>query len=860
MAFKKIIVKKFTAKDPQDLFRDIKNRTATGLLDHQAMMLESYMGKYYNSKNVALELPTGSGKTLIALLIGEFRRLKEQLKVVYICPTVQLVNQVVEQSKEKYGIKTTAFTGGIKEYNQEDKASYNQNKTIAVTTYKAFFNHRTFFKDADLIIFDDAHSAEDYISRFWSITINRYNNKTLYSRICEIIKDEIGDVAYTKIAKESPTINDLSWCDKVPMHKLLKKLIDIKNTIDINIEQGSENEISWFNIGSYLHACNIYISYNNIYIRPIIPPTETFEPFKNATQKIYMSATLGESGELERIIGVDKIDRISLPTDWNKQSIGRRFFIFPTNSLNSDETINLIIDLAKLVDRSIMLVPNNNIANELKEIIREESDLKIYSNNDISISKKNFVKDRNAIAVLANRFDGIDFVDDECRLMFIVSLQKVINLQEQFFTTRLSSSTLFNERIRTRITQAIGRCTRRTIDYSAVCIIGDDIEKELSSPNKIRLYHPELQAEIKFGLEQPQSAEEIKENFNLFLEHSDDWDEADAGIIDYRDSQEMYIDPDFELLKKASIHEVRYQYAIWNKDYTTALTEVNNILDKITSKSLQGYRGFWNYIASNICYILTKNGDDKSIFMNKYLQNARKCTLGITWLNDLKIESEKESSNYISIKDIYNNILVEGLEKSIDNINPRRKSRESIISKITTLLNSRGESFEVGIKELGNLIGFEAEKIDGQASPDPIWKLGNKLCLISECKILDSEENPITVGHIREAETHKKWLKSKGYINDIDENITIIVTNSRYLHEDAKSISSDIYYLHIDDLKAYANKVYEMIEILHKEFVELGNLNWRNKAIEILYEKNITVQHILNKIKSQPIINIRTKK
>lgn len=48
-----------------------------------------------NKTNIALELPTRSGKTLIGLLIGEFRRRKYREKVVYLCPTNQLVHQTV---------------------------------------------------------------------------------------------------------------------------------------------------------------------------------------------------------------------------------------------------------------------------------------------------------------------------------------------------------------------------------------------------------------------------------------------------------------------------------------------------------------------------------------------------------------------------------------------------------------------------------------------------------------------------------------------------------------------------------------------------------------------------------------------
>ena len=42
-----------------------------------------------------------------------------------------------------------------------------------------------------------------------------------------------------------------------------------------------------------------------------------------------MSATLGAGGDLERITGRSAIHRIPAPTGWDRQGIGRRFFIIP---------------------------------------------------------------------------------------------------------------------------------------------------------------------------------------------------------------------------------------------------------------------------------------------------------------------------------------------------------------------------------------------------------------------------------------------------------------------------------------------------------------------------------------------------
>lgn len=146
MAFVTKKIAEFNYKSPVAMYHDNKstNKKIMGLLDYQRDMLEEYM-KQYNMNNIAIELPTGSGKTLVGLVIGEFRRRKEHEKVVFLCPTNQLVNQVVEHANNKYGIKAVAFCGKQSEYSDKSKSDFLRAEVIGVTTYSSLFVQNTFF-------------------------------------------------------------------------------------------------------------------------------------------------------------------------------------------------------------------------------------------------------------------------------------------------------------------------------------------------------------------------------------------------------------------------------------------------------------------------------------------------------------------------------------------------------------------------------------------------------------------------------------------------------------------------------------------------------------------------------------------
>jgi superfamily II DNA or RNA helicase len=136
VAFRNVTQGPAPQNDPESLFRDLRSRKVQGLMSQQADMLRSYMGEHTES-DVALELPTGSGKTLVGLLIAEWRRLKFRERCMVLCPTKQLVHQVVEQAKGKYGIDIVGFVGSKKTYNPTDLARYTAGQVIAVTNYSS---------------------------------------------------------------------------------------------------------------------------------------------------------------------------------------------------------------------------------------------------------------------------------------------------------------------------------------------------------------------------------------------------------------------------------------------------------------------------------------------------------------------------------------------------------------------------------------------------------------------------------------------------------------------------------------------------------------------------------------------------
>jgi superfamily II DNA or RNA helicase len=74
MAFKISSESSITLDSPERMFRDFTDRKLKGLLTYQGKVLAEYQSTALEKPDVAFKLPTGSGKTLVGLLLAEWRR------------------------------------------------------------------------------------------------------------------------------------------------------------------------------------------------------------------------------------------------------------------------------------------------------------------------------------------------------------------------------------------------------------------------------------------------------------------------------------------------------------------------------------------------------------------------------------------------------------------------------------------------------------------------------------------------------------------------------------------------------------------------------------------------------------------
>jgi primosomal protein N' len=242
MAFKKSTPTLTVPDSPAELFQTLTRRKLPDVMTHQRDILRAYGKDMVGEADVALQLPTGSGKTLVGLLIAEWRRRKFKERVVYLCPTNQLVNQTVEHAQSRYGIDAVGFTGSKHDYPAASRSAYTTGAKVAVTNYSSLFNTAPFFTNADVVIVDDAHAAENYIAGMWSlqIPVGDQNHAQLHSAIGSLLQPYLTGQSHARLTGQCKDPSDASWVDKIPSTVLQEIAPKLTTLIDTHSRLGPQ--------------------------------------------------------------------------------------------------------------------------------------------------------------------------------------------------------------------------------------------------------------------------------------------------------------------------------------------------------------------------------------------------------------------------------------------------------------------------------------------------------------------------------------------------------------------------------------------------------------------------------------------
>ena len=489
-----------------------------------------------------------------------------------------------------------------------------------------------------------------------------------------------------------------------------------------------------------LSACLVYVSYAGILVRPLIPPTSENVPFSAARQRLYLSATLGDGGELERAFGRAGIVRLPLPDTSPTPRSGRRFFVLP-ELIEGVDPGELTKKIVAEGGKALVLAPDTDTAVSRARDVAQAG-WPVMTIDDVGDGMAPFATARHATCGLASRYDGLDLPGDACRAVVLEGTPDQDNLQERFLSDRVRAGMAIAERIRTRVVQGAGRCTRGPNDWAVVVVLGADLTKYLLRPETQRALEPELQAEIQFGIENSRDTDsaEVLENVRVFLEQGDEWrTSAEPLLAEYRNSAVRALPAGTDALAAAVKHEVdACEFAATGRwvEATSSAQDAARILGT-GGDAIRGYRALWLYLAGVWADQAGVAAANPALHQTArtLIGQAEQAAKPGTWTRELAPLPDMDREQLTPADAAAVMAIATRIEAGI-----KKPKYDSTVEGMNYgLTQTDPTKYEPALTTLGGLLGANAAKPSGHGRCDSVWCWQNDLWLALEAK---SDEKP----------------------------------------------------------------------------------------------------------------------
>jgi hypothetical protein len=448
----------------------------------QSVLLE-YAASHLATPDVGIEMPTGEGKTLLALLIADWA-LEQGRSVAYLTGTRQLAERV-EQEAELLGLEVVRFSS--RNYGGAKLDDYHQAQAVGVMNYWVYFNRSPVPQPADVVIFDDAHLAEQPLSGLQTLRIPNEpgDARTLYRSFCDLV------LAHTDAYPGLPAMRDgtaapgtspelLSFGDWAAVANAVREEITgAAYAADDNVRY------VWPTVRDHLTRCGVLIGPSAVEIRPYHPPTGLSAGYSQAKQRIYLSATLGSMDDLQRRIGGHRIVRLAPAQPLPSGATGTQQLVLnPTGKpAFDDEVLSWVLEQVDAAGgRAAWLCASNTEADTLEKLLDEEEQavFRLRGGDDDKVDA--WIAAADGHLVTAGRYDGLDLPGDVCKLVIITTVPQASSEFERFVVAYLGDASFMRHRVGQRVTQALGRANRTPTDRSLYLGLDPTFAQMLADP------------------------------------------------------------------------------------------------------------------------------------------------------------------------------------------------------------------------------------------------------------------------------------------------------------------------------------------------------------------------------------------
>lgn len=741
--------------DPIEIYNSIDRKSITGpLRSAQERILKSWYKDLKDEKDLIIKLHTGVGKTLIGLLILQSKLNSGEGPCLYVCPDKYLAEQVKGEA-QKFGINFCDITD-----DNDLSDDFINKKSILVTYAAKVFNGKSIFGvnrsnvRIGTIILDDAHTCSEKIQESFCITLNADEDKEIYSALLNTFEEDLqeqgaGDFLDILDGKASSLmlVPYWSWVNK--SNQTLSLLNKYK--------ESSKVFFAWEFIKNRINDYSMFISGKKIEIVPRYSLISAYSFFKNASNRILMSATTQNDAFFITGLGLS-IDAVKNPlTDEQQLWYGEKMFLIPSlmcDDFHDDTLIDRLMRIQTEKFGVVCLVASKRIAQKYC------AKSAIFVNDDI-VGNLNKLKSKQFSNkyVIANRYDGLDFPDEYCRILIVDGKPYYDSLADRYDELCRANSEIILRKTVQKIEQAFGRSVRGEKDYSAIIILSSELVKFVRNNINNGYMSSQTKKQIELAIELANSAKsEYKDGDSIdtifektviaFLQQLLNRDE---GWKQYYEQCMMDIDnndnTDVSIYSRLS-KEAQIQELMRGKEYEKSADLYQEIINSIIDDDEE--RGWYLQQLASVKYFYDKVEANK-IQQAAFRLNCRvlKPHEGI-YYEKISLISESRISRIIEYcKNFSNNkdLMLE-INDIVDNL----------------VFGNESEKFEDALYRLGQALGFNCQRPDKiiRKGPDVLWAISENEYIMFECKNEVSEDRRyITKTEAGQMNNHIGWFKEE---------------------------------------------------------------------------------------------------
>ncbi|PAT13586.1 DEAD/DEAH box helicase family protein [Corynebacterium hadale] len=755
--------------NPREIFNATANKSITRLRSEQTEVLDQWFERR-SEKDLVIKQNTGSGKTIVGLLIARSCQAELGKPVVYLVPDRFLVQQVVHEAARINVAVTSEFD-----------TNFELSEAIFVTTFKKMFNGRSVFGapggrrnplDLGAVIIDDAHSALGVVAEQFSIRVPR--SSVYFEKLFELFKHDL-ERQDLKVTKDIQSEN-FSSAVRVSPHAVNSGRAQLGDLLAEAADNEDEFEwafFAWHFIANHLAISSVTFTSREIDIRLPCSDIAALPSFCLAERKVYLTATMQNEGALVADFGADP-KSVSKPiTPESAADIGDRLILAP-RIYDQSCTDTVVRKYAKQIslgadgrkaENVVVLVPSRYAAQQWHELADH-----VVTIDDMRPLLNQMREGHHVgLVVLINKYDGVDLPGDACRLLIIDGLHHPLNPFELRRSRALAKTAVHDDWLLQRLEQGMGRGVRDTSDYCAVLVIERDAALAMHKFFRKRMFSPATQAQIAFSTDVVKhfaegSFEETKTLLSLFLAGNAEFMQRSrqsvAGVKYELDSEISQVDR-----KRRQAFELAL-----NGDHGKAAERIQDAVDLDVDPQLKGWlleeKATYQEIVDEIAADNTLTGAFKK---NRSCVKPREA--------NSRIVDPPSASGQAAKASAY-------LRREFTDFTNLKIQAASFKDGIKWGVPGTADASENVIEEIGCFLGFDSrrpERDDRDGGPDNLWITDGRAFVIELKTAVERESPEITKTEAAQLLSSLQWFRNK--FPGLPEPTPVLIHPARKMHD-----------------------------------------------------------------------------